>query len=135
MAWWTSGTATNVFGECLWRSVKQEEVYLHDYRDVSEAIDGCPPIFGGTTRNPSISPSTTTPPSQFTPAGSPWWRRLRENSGTSTPKPKTSGDHSRDLSQGKKVLFMISFPRRTNHRPSPYSGRFTVLTMGSTSIM
>ncbi len=29
----------NVFVERLWRSVKQEEVYLHDYRDVSEAKD------------------------------------------------------------------------------------------------
>lgn len=29
----------NVFVERLWRSVKQEEVYLHDYRDLSEAKD------------------------------------------------------------------------------------------------
>lgn len=29
----------NVFVERLWRSVKQEDVYLHDYRDVSEAKD------------------------------------------------------------------------------------------------
>jgi len=30
----------NIFVERLWRSVKYEEVYLNDYRSVSEAIDG-----------------------------------------------------------------------------------------------
>jgi len=30
----------NVFVERLWRSVKQEEVYLHDYQTVSEAKNG-----------------------------------------------------------------------------------------------
>lgn len=35
----------NVFVERLWRSVKQEEVYLHDYRDVSEAKDGLAAYF------------------------------------------------------------------------------------------
>lgn len=35
----------NVFVERLWRSVKQEEVYLHDYRDVTEAKDGLSAYF------------------------------------------------------------------------------------------
>jgi putative transposase len=30
----------NIFVERLWRSVKYEEVYLHDYRSISEAKDG-----------------------------------------------------------------------------------------------
>ena len=30
----------NIFVERLWRSVKYEEVYLKDYRDVREAITG-----------------------------------------------------------------------------------------------
>ena len=30
----------NIFGERLWRSVKWEEVYLKDYENVPEAIDG-----------------------------------------------------------------------------------------------
>ena len=30
----------NVFVEWLWRSVKYEEVYLKDYRDVQESIKG-----------------------------------------------------------------------------------------------
>ena len=30
----------NVFVEWLWRSVKYEEVYLKDYRDVKESING-----------------------------------------------------------------------------------------------
>ena len=29
----------NVFVERLWRSVKYEEVYLHDYANVAEAIE------------------------------------------------------------------------------------------------
>lgn len=30
----------NVFVERLWRSVKQEEVYLHDYGSMREVIEG-----------------------------------------------------------------------------------------------
>jgi putative transposase len=30
----------NVFVERLWRSVKQEEVYIRDYRNIGEAVDG-----------------------------------------------------------------------------------------------
>jgi putative transposase len=30
----------NIFVERLWRSVKSEEVYLKDYRDVQESING-----------------------------------------------------------------------------------------------
>ena len=30
----------NVFTERLWRSVKYEEVYLHDYQTVQEAKEG-----------------------------------------------------------------------------------------------
>jgi putative transposase len=30
----------NIFVERLWRSVKYEEVYLHDYQSVPEAIEG-----------------------------------------------------------------------------------------------
>ena len=37
------------------------------------------------------------------------------------------------LSKGNKNPVMNSFPRKTTLRPSPYSGRFPVLTMGSTS--
>ena len=36
----------NVFVERLWRSVKYEEVYLHDYRTVPEAILGLRKYFG-----------------------------------------------------------------------------------------
>ena len=39
------------------------------------------------------------------------------------------------LSKGNKNLVMNSFPRKTTLRPSPYSGRFPVLTMGSTSLL
>lgn len=35
----------NVFVERLWRSVKQEEVYLHDYQTVSEAKNGLTAYF------------------------------------------------------------------------------------------
>jgi putative transposase len=35
----------NVFVERLWRSVKWEEVYLKDYRDVGEAFDGLKAYF------------------------------------------------------------------------------------------
>ena len=35
----------NVFVERLWRSVKQEEVYLHDYQTVSEAKEGLSAYF------------------------------------------------------------------------------------------
>lgn len=35
----------NVFVERLWRSVKQEEVYLHDYRTISEAKEGLSAYF------------------------------------------------------------------------------------------
>jgi len=35
----------NVFVERLWRSVKQEEVYLHDDQDVTEAKDGLSAYF------------------------------------------------------------------------------------------
>ncbi|EQD66067.1 transposase, partial [mine drainage metagenome] len=45
----------NVFVERLWRSVKQEEVYLHDYQTVSEAkkwLDGILPVV-----QPGASPS------------------------------------------------------------------------------
>jgi putative transposase len=30
----------NVFVERLWRSMKQEEVYIRDYQSVGEAVDG-----------------------------------------------------------------------------------------------
>ena len=35
----------NVFVERLWRSVKWEEVYLKDYRDVAEALEGLKAYF------------------------------------------------------------------------------------------
>jgi len=35
----------NIFVERLWRTVKYEEVYLRDYRNVSEAIDGLTSYF------------------------------------------------------------------------------------------
>ena len=54
---------------------------------------------------------------------------------------KPQNQHQRPLratpevfGKGNEISFMISFPRKTSHRPSPYSGRFSVLTMGSTSI-
>jgi len=34
------GLWTNIFTERLWRSVKYEEVYLHDYATVNEARQG-----------------------------------------------------------------------------------------------
>jgi putative transposase len=35
----------NIFVERLWRTVKYEEVYLKDYRDVPEARDGLEQYF------------------------------------------------------------------------------------------
>ena len=35
----------NIFVECLWRSVKYEEVYLHHYQTVSEARNGLAKYF------------------------------------------------------------------------------------------
>ena len=74
----------------------------------------CRPISGGTTRNVSINPWSTTPPSRFTPAGSPWFRRLRETFGTPTPKTKTSENHFREHDQGEQESFYDVFSPK-NH--------------------
>lgn len=36
----------NIFIERLWRTVKYEEVYLHDYQNVREAKEGLSQYFG-----------------------------------------------------------------------------------------
>jgi putative transposase len=47
ISWDSKGRALdNIFVERLWRSVKYEEVYLKDYRDVEEAIKGLENYFG-----------------------------------------------------------------------------------------
>ena len=74
----------------------------------------CRPISSGTTRNVSINPWSTTPPSRFTPAGSPWFRRLRETFGTPTPKTKTSENHFREHDQGEQESFYDVFSPK-NH--------------------
>lgn len=49
----------NIFVERLWRSVKYEEVYLHDYATVAEALLGLKKYFLFTTPSGSISRAIT----------------------------------------------------------------------------
>ena len=52
----------NIFVERLWRTVKYEEVYLHDYRTVSEAKDRLGPYFDFyNTERPHASLENRTP--------------------------------------------------------------------------
>ena len=76
----------------------------------------CQSISSGTTRSVSINPWSTTPPSRFTPAGSPWVRRLRETSGAPTPKTKTSENHFREHVQGEQESFYEIFTPKNHPR-------------------
>jgi hypothetical protein len=49
----------NVFIERLWRSVKYEEIYLHEYETVPQAIAGLGRYFKFTTGSDFINRSTT----------------------------------------------------------------------------
>lgn len=52
----------NVFVERLWRSVKYEEVYLHDHDSVTEARTGVAPYFQFyDSRRPPSSLASQTP--------------------------------------------------------------------------
>ena len=63
----------NIFIERLWRSVKYEEVYLHDYQTVAEAVAGADRYFGFYNHErPHQSLNGLTPAEAYGLATPPW---------------------------------------------------------------
>lgn len=77
----------NIFVERLWRSVKYEEVYLHDYQTVAEAMLGLGRYFGYYNHErPHSSLDGRTPAEVYgAAAGGPGHAKNFSNAGAATP--------------------------------------------------